>query len=72
MKKNETKNERFIRVVTPRVNKAIKEIHRVALCAGYAYENTDEQAAAIVGALEKALDDLKVAYFKPNTSSPFK
>ena len=58
----ESKKERFIRVVTPRVGKAVKAIRQIAYCAGNSYEHTDKQLAQIIDILDTARDALKDAY----------
>jgi len=58
--KDETNAARFLRVVTPRVNKAIKAIKVVGYCAASNYEYTDKQVFEIIDALTNAttaLDD---------------
>lgn len=61
---NESKNERFKRVVGDRVNKAVKVIERVGNCAGAGYEYTPEEAEAVITALESAVADVKNKYKK--------
>lgn len=53
--KDESKSERFVRVVTPRVSKAVKAIKVIGYCAGTAYESTPEQVAQITSALQIAI-----------------
>ncbi len=52
--KEESKAERFKRVVSPRVGKAIKAIAVIGYCAGSTYEYTPKQVDAIILALNKA------------------
>ena len=52
---DESKADRFIRVVSPRVKKAVKAINQIGQCAGGTYENTDAQADQIMEALGTAL-----------------
>lgn len=54
----ETKQERFIRVVIPRVNKAIKAIEVIGFCAGSSYEYTESQVDDILAALKFSVDSL--------------
>lgn len=56
--KDETKEARFIRVVTPRVTKAVKAIRNVGHCAGPAYKYTSEQKKQIIEAIFVAVKDL--------------
>ena len=61
----ETKEQRFARLATARVNKAIKAIRVVGKLAG---QNTNpEYAAKIVAALVSAVD-LVEAQFQPKTN----
>lgn len=61
---NESKNERFKRLVVDRVNKAVKAIDRVGNCAGSAYDYTPEEAEAVMTALESAVANVKAKYNK--------
>lgn len=54
--KDETKAARFVRVVTPRVIKAVKTISVVGYCAGSAYEYTPQQITQIVDVLLEAVE----------------
>lgn len=56
---NESDSDRFIRVVTPRVNKAIKAIDVIGFCAGVSYGYTQPQVNQILSELEKTLVNLK-------------
>lgn len=60
--KDETKEARFIRVVSPRVKKAVKAIGQIGQCAGVAYKNTDAQAEQIIDALRLALNNLETKF----------
>ncbi len=55
---DETKGARFLRVVTPRVNKAIKAISVIGFCAGGTYDYTEQQARQIIDELIKAVGNL--------------
>lgn len=50
---NETAAGRFIRVVTPRVNKAVKSIDVIGFCAAGSYEYTPQQVKQIIEVLQK-------------------
>ena len=52
---NETDAGRFIRVVTPRVAKAIKAIEVIGFCAAATYEYTPAQIKQIVDVLSKSI-----------------
>jgi len=54
----ETKAERFVRVVTPRVNKAVKAIKQIGFCSAASYEYTPEQLKQITKALDTAQDEM--------------
>lgn len=56
--KEESKADRFVRVVTPRVKKAMKAIRTIGFCAGAGYEYTPKQTEQIVTALQGAVDRL--------------
>lgn len=56
--KDETKADRFIRVVTPRVAKALKAIRVIGFCSGPAYDFTTEQAEELGTALLREVDVL--------------
>lgn len=60
--KSETKREKFKRVVTPRVNKAIKVIGLVGNQAGAAYEYTDDDVTYIIEALHDAVEIVENKY----------
>lgn len=70
--KEESKADRFVRVVTPRIGKAIKAIRQIGFCAGGTYEYTPEQATQIVEALGKELTDLNTKFItKADTQAAF-
>ena len=60
----QVRRESFLRVVTPRVNKAVKSIHLVGNCAGAGYSYTPEQSKAVVLALQVAVQGVENAYNK--------
>lgn len=52
------KHANFVRVVSPRVDKAIEAIDRIGRCGNRtAYEYSDAEAEQIFGALQEALDN---------------
>jgi len=59
---NETKAQRFKRVVAPRVTKAVKAISVLGYCAGSTYEYTPEQIKQIDFVLSKAIVDLMAKF----------
>lgn len=56
--KDESKAARFIRVVTPRVNKAVKAIKQIGFCSASNYEYTSKQLDQIVIALDAAQNEI--------------
>lgn len=60
--KNESKRDRFKRVVTPRVNKALKMIALVANQAGAAYEYKPEDIESIITVLRDAVTAVESKY----------
>lgn len=61
---NETAADRFIRVVTPRVAKAVKAIRTIGFCAAPTYEFTGKQVEQIEAALNTALETIRKQYFE--------
>ena len=55
---DETKQQRFTRVVVPRVNKAVKAIGVIGFCCGSTYEHTPEQTQQILKVLDAAFQSL--------------
>lgn len=55
---NETKKQRFSRVVTPRVRKAVEAIKLIGNCAGPSYEYTEDQVTKIQTLLEEAFNGM--------------
>ena len=60
----ESKADKFKRIGTGRVNKALVAISRLEALSGNAYEYTEEQVESMFGALYKALDDAKAKFNK--------
>lgn len=56
--KEESKSERFVRVVTPRVNKAVKAIKQIGFCSASSYEYTPKQLEQITKALDEAQNEM--------------
>lgn len=57
--KDESNSDRFVRVVTPRVNKAVKAIGVIGFCSGATYEYTPSQAKQICKLLHSIVDSLE-------------
>lgn len=53
---SETKNEKFLRIATPRVNAIIDKLDILSNCAGSNYEYTEEQVETMFQALRDAMD----------------
>lgn len=53
---NETKNEKFLRIATPRVNAIIDKLDVLSNCAGSNYEYTEEQVETMFQAIRDAMD----------------
>lgn len=60
--KDESKRDKFKRVVEPRVRKAIKSIGLIGNCASPGYEYKPDDVANIIGALNKAVGQLVKKY----------
>lgn len=60
--KLQEKKDAFARVATGRVNKAIKAINLVSLCASNNYSYTPEQGRAVVQAVKAATEQLEKAF----------
>lgn len=58
----EDKHEKFVRVVSPRVKKALKAISLIGNQAGSAYSYTEQDIAYIMGALRGACDAVEKRY----------
>lgn len=59
---NETKEQRFVRIAEPRVNRACKAVSLLGNLAGSGYEYTEEQVNAMFGAVQEALDTARAAF----------
>ena len=53
---NETKNEKFLRIATPRVNAIIDKLDILSNCSGSSYEYTEEQVETMFQAIRDAVD----------------
>lgn len=70
--KDETKAERFYRVVIPRIGKAVKAIRVIGYCSGPTYEYSPAQVEQIMSALTKATIDLQAKFqAKPSADAAF-
>lgn len=59
---DETKADRFVRVVTPRIGKAVKAIRTIGYCASNTYEYTPVQVRQMTDVLIKAVRDVQLKY----------
>lgn len=59
---DESKSDRFTRVVTPRVVKAVKAIEVIGFCAGSTYEYTPEQVKQIIEVLTASVGGLNAKF----------
>ena len=53
---NETKQQKFVRLATRRVNKVRKALDQIGLLGGAAYESTDEQRNRIIEAIRECVE----------------
>jgi len=60
--KDESKRDKFKRIVQPRVRKALKTIRLIGNCSGTAYEYTPKDVAEIVAALQTEIEQLGSRY----------
>lgn len=65
---NETKNEKFVRIASPRVNAVIDKLDILSNCASNNYEYTEEQVENMFQAIRDAIDDC-YAQFQPKVKS---
>ena len=54
--KDETKQQKFVRLATARVNKTRKALDQIGLLGGAAYESTDEQRKRIAEAITECME----------------
>ena len=67
------KHADFLRVVTPRVNKAMKAIELLGNQAGAAYAPTEHEVSDMFAALRQKVDDTEAKFLdKKFTSTDFK
>lgn len=65
---NETKNEKFVRIASPRVNAVIDKLDILSNCASGNYEYTEEQVENMFQAIRDAVDNC-YAQFQPKVKS---
>ena len=59
---DEKKDARFIRVVTPRINKAVKAISNIGNCSGSNYSFTAEQVQKMTNVLIEAIGNMTTLF----------
>lgn len=59
---NETKRDKFKRIVQPRVRKALKTIRLIGNCSGAAYEYKPKDVADIITSLRSEIEQLEKSY----------
>lgn len=68
----ESKRERFVRLIESRMNNALKQIELISnLSNTRAYEYTDEDIDLIVKTLKSAINDLEHSFKKNNKKTRF-
>lgn len=65
---NETKNEKFVRIASPRVNAVIDKLDILSNCASSNYEYTEEQVENMFQAIRDAVDNC-YSQFQPKVKS---
>ena len=65
---NETKNEKFVRIASPRINAVIDKLNILSNCASSNYEYTEEQVKNMFQAISDAVDAC-YAQFQPKVKS---
>lgn len=65
---NETKNEKFVRIASPRVNAVIDKLDILSNCASSNYEYTEEHVENMFQAIRDAVDNC-YAQFQPKVKS---
>ena len=64
---NETKEERFVRIATPRVNAVIQKLEILSNCSGNTYGYTEEQIKSMFDAIDLAVATAR-KQFQPKTA----
>jgi len=60
--KKQVKRDNFLRVLPPRMDKALKAIRMVGDCTNVSYSYTDDEAKLIVAELLEAVDSVKARF----------
>lgn len=67
--KDESKSDKFSRLASARVTKAVKAINAIGSLAARSYEYTDGQAQAIMTYLKTAIDGVQGRFAAPGQSA---
>ena len=60
--KDESKHDKFKRIVEPRVRKALKTIRLIGNCSGLAYEYSAGDVSNIIASITKEVEQLEARY----------
>ena len=72
MEQNETKNEKFKRIATLRVNNVIRIIESIGKLSASSYEYSNEEVEKIFSSLQETLDKVKSLFsVKKNEAKKF-
>lgn len=67
--KDETKREKFKRIIELRVRKTLKSIRLVGNCSGSAYEYTPADVSIIIASIRKEIEQLEATYQSKGVSA---
>lgn len=62
--KNETKQQKFVRIAAPRVTKVLTALRLLSNCAGSGYEYSPDQMNRVASTISKAVEDMKSCFAK--------
>lgn len=63
----ENKSQKFVRLATARVTKAVKTVYNIGNLGGSGYESTQEQRDKIIKTLTEAVESVRVRLNKEQT-----
>ena len=58
----ETKNEKFTRLATKRVNKVLDEMRKLTSLVAPSYSSSQEERQAIIRALRSGVEEIEISY----------
>lgn len=67
--KDETPSERFSRLASKRVTKAVKAIRNIGTLSGRSYQRTDEQVQAVLAYLKDAVKYVEGCFAAPDKAA---